>query len=149
MFQKYEKPPNSFTLQHQKHPLPTKDISNHTRGKSASLPRNVSSKSNSNQFGVQPRRSNDEQSHQGGGKSNRAYDANRLNRSPSKSDALREHVNSLQNSTTKATIRAVNPPQLNNEPGIVDGYLENVSEIKTKTDYIDESIILFCRVLNC
>lgn len=128
-FQKYEKPPNSFTLQHQKHQFPTKDVSNHTRAKSATLPRNISTKSNSNQFGTHARRPNDESSlSQQSGKSNRVHDASRLNRSPSKSDVLREHVNSLQNSTTKATIRAVNPPQLNNEPGIVDGYLENVSD---------------------
>lgn len=115
-------------MQHQKHPKhPNKDGSNHTRAKSATLPRNVSSKSHSNpnQFGgAHPRRSNDD-----GVKINRAMDANRLNQSPSKSDILREHVNSLQNSTTKATIRAANPPQLNNEPGIVDGYLENVRKI--------------------
>lgn len=80
----------------------------------------------------QPRRSNDELLSHQGAKINRAYDANRLNHSPSKSDILREHVNSLQNSTTKATIRAVNPPQLNNEPGIVDGYLENVCKIEKK-----------------
>lgn len=78
---------------------------------------------------MHPRRSNDDSVSHQGVKINRAMDANRLNRSPSKSDILREHVNSLQNSTTKATIRAVNLPQLNNEPGIVDGYLENVRKI--------------------
>lgn len=126
--QKYEKPPNTFTLQQQKHQFPNKDVSNHTRAKSATLPRNISSKSNSSQFGGgHSRRSNDE-SHQGA-KINRAMDANHLNRSPSKSDTLREHVNSLQNSTTKASIRAANPPQMNNDPGIVDGYLENVRKL--------------------
>lgn len=108
-------------------------MSSHTRAKSATLPRNISLKSNSssNQFGgAHPRRSNDELLSHQGAKISRAMDANRLNRSPSKSDTLREHVNSLQNSTTKATIRAVNPPQLNNEPGIVDGYLENVRLLK-------------------
>lgn len=131
-FQKYEKPPNTFTLKQQKHHFPNKDVANHTRAKSATLPRNISTKSSVNQFGVsQPRRSIDELSlpHHSA-KSNRvAHDANRLSHSPSKSDILREHVNSLQNSTTKATIRAANAPQLNNEPGIVDGYLENVRMI--------------------
>lgn len=51
---------------------------------------------------------------------------NRLNHSPSKSEQIRERVNTLQNSTAKATIRAAKKPQLDQDPGIVDGYLENV-----------------------
>lgn len=51
----------------------------------------------------------------------------RMKQSPSKSEQIRERVNTLQNSTAKATIRAANKPQLNQEPGVVDGYLENVS----------------------
>lgn len=51
---------------------------------------------------------------------------NRMKHSPSKSAQIRERVNTLQNSTAKATIRAANKPQLDQDPGIVDGYLENV-----------------------
>lgn len=46
--------------------------------------------------------------------------------SPSKSDQLRERVNSIQNSTAIAAIRIANKSQINSEQGIVDGYLENV-----------------------
>lgn len=53
-------------------------------------------------------------------------DTNKLSQSPSKSELLKEHAHSIQNSTTKATMRVMNPPQLRNEPGIVDGYVENV-----------------------
>lgn len=95
----------------------------HTSSKSATLPRNIHSKNTSNHFGSNPKRVNDDSSH----KNHRNHDTSKLSQSPSKSDLLREHVHSLQHTSTKAAMRVVNPPQLNNEPGIVDGYLENVS----------------------
>lgn len=53
------------------------------------------------------------------------------NNNVSKSDHIHERVNSLQNSTAKASIRIAShsQPQLNHDPGIVDGYLENVKKI--------------------
>lgn len=51
---------------------------------------------------------------------------NKQKNSPSKSDQLRERVNNIQNSTAKAAIRIANQSQINQDPGIVDGYLENV-----------------------
>lgn len=56
----------------------------------------------------------------------------RMKQSPSKSEQMRERVNTLQNSTAKATIRAANKPQLDQEAGVVDGYLENVSGIRCR-----------------
>lgn len=47
--------------------------------------------------------------------------------SPSKSEQMRERVNSLHNAAAKATIRAVNKPQTDQDAGVVDGYLENVT----------------------
>lgn len=46
----------------------------------------------------------------------------------SKSDQMHERINQLQNSTAKAAIRLAShsQPQLNQDPGIVEGYLENV-----------------------
>lgn len=93
----------------------------HGNAKSATLPRNIHSQ-NSNS---QQKRMNDDSSHHSV-KNHRSHESNKLANSPSKSELLRDHVNILQNSTTKATMRAVNPPQLNKEPGIIDGYLENV-----------------------
>lgn len=85
----------------------------------------------SNHIGAQSKRvNNDGSSHSD--KHHRSHDSSRLNQLPSKSDLLQEHVTTLQNTTTKATIRAVNPPQLNREPGIVDGYLENVRDLNKK-----------------
>lgn len=97
-----------------------RDLS-HASGKSSTLPRNIHSKNTQNH--VQSKRVNDDLMY----KNQKVYDSNKLSNSPSKSDLLREHVNTLQTSTTKASMRVVNPPQLNNEPGIIDGYLENVS----------------------
>lgn len=123
--QKYERPPNVFTIQ-AKHQFSNRE-SGHVRTKSATLPRNNHSKTTSNHVGSQPKRVHDDSSH-ATVKNHRGHESNRLSHSPSKTDILREHVNTLQNSTTKASMRAVNPPQLNNEPGIVDGYLENVRD---------------------
>lgn len=99
--------------------------------RSATLPRNIHSKNtpNHNVVGSNPKRVNDDLSH----RTHRNHDSSKLSQSPSKSDLLREHVHNLQNTSTKAAMRVVNPPQLNNEPGIVDGYLENVSNF-TKTN---------------
>lgn len=49
----------------------------------------------------------------------------------SKSEQMHERINQLQNSTAKAAIRLAShsQPQLNQDPGIVEGYLENVCEI--------------------
>lgn len=123
--QKYERPPNKFTVS-AKHQFANKE-SAHTSTKSSTLPRNIHSKNTPNQFGSHPKRANDDLLH----RNHRNHDSSKLSQSPSKSELLREHVNSLQNTSTKAAMRVVNPPQLNNEPGIVDGYLENVSHFKT------------------
>lgn len=56
----------------------------------------------------------------------------KVKNSPSKTNQLRERVNSLQNSTAKAAFRVVNRPKLDQEPGIVDGYLENVTKKYSK-----------------
>lgn len=47
----------------------------------------------------------------------------------SKSEQMHERISQLQNSTAKAAIRLAShsQPQLNQDPGIVEGYLENVS----------------------
>lgn len=99
-----------------------------TKAKAATLPRKNYPKNTQNPSGAHPKRMNDESTHHGA-KSHKNSDANRLSQSPSKNDLMREHVNSIQNSTSKATMRAANPPQLNKEPGIIDGYLENVSDV--------------------
>lgn len=45
-----------------------------------------------------------------------------------KSEQMHERISQLQNSTAKAAIRLAShsQPQLNQDPGIVEGYLENV-----------------------
>lgn len=107
--------------------FPSNRESVHVRSKSATLPRNIHSKNATNPVGMQPKRSaNDDMVHHSSPRNHRPHDFNKLSQSPSKTELLREHVNSLQNSTAKASMRVVNPPQLNNEPGIIDGYLENV-----------------------
>lgn len=47
-----------------------------------------------------------------------------------KNEQMHERINQLQNSTAKAAIRLAShsQPQLNQDPGIVEGYLENVCE---------------------
>ncbi|XP_055324041.1 TBC1 domain family member 5 [Sitodiplosis mosellana] len=122
---KYERPPNTFTVS-PKHQFANKQ-SAHTSGKSATLPRNSNSKNTANHFGSQPKRVNDDLSHRNHRVNH--HESNKLSQSPSRSDLLREHVHSLQSKSTKAAMRVVSPPQLNNEPGIVDGYLENSSEV--------------------
>lgn len=49
----------------------------------------------------------------------------------SKNEQMHERINQLQNSTAKAAIRLAShsQPQLNQDIGIVEGYLENVCEI--------------------
>lgn len=116
---KYERPPNTFTVQ-SKHQYSSGDVG-HGSVKSSTLPRNIHSKNSMNSNSHQKRLNDDSSRNH-----NRAYDANKLGHSPSKTESFRDHVNTLQNSTTKATMRVVNPPQLNKEPGIIDGYLENV-----------------------
>lgn len=58
----------------------------------------------------------------------------------SKSEQMHERINQLQNSTAKASIRLAShsQPQLNQDPGIVEGYLENVCKIQI--DYFTHSI---------
>lgn len=92
--------------------------------KSASLPRNMHSKAvprtSTRQPYGQPRSLNGgtRAAHQSQG---------------SKSEQMHERINQLQNSTAKAAIRLAShsQPQLNQDPGIVDGYLENVCKLLT------------------
>lgn len=113
---KYGRPPDIFTVQAKQQQYSGRDGS-HSNAKSATLPRKTTQNVNSHQ-----KRINDD-SPRHSARNYRSHDSNKLGYS---SEVFREHVNSLQNSSAKATMRVVNPPQLNKEPGIVDGYLENV-----------------------
>ncbi|XP_031620632.1 TBC1 domain family member 5 homolog A isoform X2 [Contarinia nasturtii] len=119
---KYERPPNKFTVSARQQ-FPNTN-STHLNGKTSSLPRNIHSKKTTQN---QVKRVNDDLMH----RNQRPNDSNKLSQSPSKSELLKEHAHNIQNSTTKATMRVLNPPQLRNmnDPGIVDGYVENSSEV--------------------
>lgn len=140
-YQKYERPPNVFTIQSSSG-LQTfnKDLL-HTNTKSATLPRNMLSKVTSNHYNSTQRTSDSVSStshnHTTKNGSGMKHKQSPTSTGCSKGENIIERVNHLQHSTAKAAIRVANKSPLNQEPGIVDGYLENVLTKK--------NIIFFCR----
>lgn len=141
--QKYERPPNVFTIQSASGLQPfNKDLSQ-VNARSATLPRNMHSKVASNHnaqrsmsIGNSPDSKN---SHDPGAKHKSPTSSN----NSSKGDHILERVNHLQNSSAKVAIRVANQTQLNHEPGIVDGYLENVKHFIRSSVFFIKQIFRF------
>lgn len=68
-----------------------------------------------------------------------------------RNEILQERVNNLQNATAKAAIRVAKTQQLNHDPSVIDGFLENVSMklfintyfiyITKKLQYLNDKIL--------
>lgn len=131
IYQKYERPPNVFTIQSTSGAQQYNKDYSQINNKSATLPRNMHSKVAIKHGNRSQRNSPDQvqsSSLASSPHSPKHIDAMAKSKnSPSKSNQLKERVSNIQNSTAKETIRIVNQSQINQDPGIIDGYLENVN----------------------